>query len=175
LPGLHQWLDHRLTAGFRTHFPDYSKSQDRTAMHQRKVLQEMLQAALRAKTEYNNIKAIALEASGFSGQAFTAQVNASQAERTISRYSDDNGSNRSGRSGSTSKSPLRCYGCGRPHPWSLLENGIHVIKCPNASNPGIHKNAKKVIERIRNKQKRNSKSSRNARTLQLQTSATLMP
>ncbi len=41
-------LDHRLTAGFHTHFPDYSKSQDRAATHQRKVLQEMLQAALRA-------------------------------------------------------------------------------------------------------------------------------
>ncbi len=39
-------LDHRLSAGFRTHFPDYSKSQDRTATHQQTVLQVMLQAAL---------------------------------------------------------------------------------------------------------------------------------
>jgi hypothetical protein len=42
-------LDHRLSAGFHTHFPNYSISQDRSATHQRTVLQEMLQAALRAK------------------------------------------------------------------------------------------------------------------------------
>jgi hypothetical protein len=143
-------LDHCLKAGFRTHFPDYSKSQDCAATHQRKALQEMLQAALRAKTEYINIRAIASEASGFGGQVFTAQVNASQAEKTITRYSNDNGSIKSGRSGSTLKSPLCCYGCGGPHLWSLLKNGIHVIKCPNASNPGISENAKKVIERVQN-------------------------
>ncbi len=101
-------LDHYLKAGFRTHFPDYSKSQDCAATHQRKVFQEMLQAALRAETEYNNIRAIALEASGFGGPAFTAQVNASQAEKTITRYSNNNGSNKSGRSGSTLKGPLCC-------------------------------------------------------------------
>jgi hypothetical protein len=76
-------LDHCLTVGFCTHFPDYSKSQDCAAMHQRKVLQEMLQAALRAKMEYNNIRAVALKASGFGSQAFTAQVNASQAEKPL--------------------------------------------------------------------------------------------
>jgi hypothetical protein len=123
-------LDHRLPAGFCTHFPDYSKSQDCAAMHQRKLLQEMLQAALHAETEYNNFRAIALEASGFDGQAFTAQVNASQAEKTITRYSNNNGSNKSGRSGSTLKGPLCCFGCGGPHPWSLLENRIHVLKYP---------------------------------------------
>jgi hypothetical protein len=58
-------LNHCLTASICTHFPDYSKSQDCAAMHQRKVSQEMLQAALCAETEYNNIRAIALEASGF--------------------------------------------------------------------------------------------------------------
>jgi hypothetical protein len=109
-------LDHCLTAGFCTHFPNHSKSQDRAAMHQRKVLQEMLQAMLRTKMEYNNIRTIASEASGFGGQAFTARINASQAEMTITRYSNDNGSNKSGRSGSTLKGPLCCYGCGRPHP-----------------------------------------------------------
>jgi hypothetical protein len=85
-------------------------------MHQRKVLQEMLLTALHAKTEYNNIRAIASEASGFGGQASTAQVNASQAEKTITRYSNNNGSNKSGRSSSTLKGPLCCYGCGGPHP-----------------------------------------------------------
>jgi hypothetical protein len=147
-------LDHCLMDGFRTHFPNYSKSQDCAATHQRKVLQEMLQAALHAKREYNNIRAIASEASGFGGQAFTAQVNASQAEKTITRYSDNNGSNKSGWSGSTLKGPLHCYSCGGPHPQSLLKNGIHVIKCPNASNPGISENTKKVNERIQNKRKK---------------------
>ncbi len=109
---------------------------------------------LRAKTKYNNIRAIALEASDFGGQTFTAQVNASQADKTITCYSNDNSSNKSGRSGTTLKGPLCCYDCGRPHPWSLLENGIHVIKCPNASNPGIRENAKKVIKCMQNKHKK---------------------
>ncbi len=121
-------LDHCLMASFCTYFPDYSKSQDCAATHQREVLQEMLQAMLHAKMEYNNIKAITLEASGFDGQAFTAQVNASQAEKTITRYSNNNSSNRSGKSGSNPKDPLHCYGCGGL--WSLLENGIYVIKMP---------------------------------------------
>ncbi len=145
-------LDSRLLAGFRTHFPNYSQSQDRTATHQRKVLQDMLQAAIRAETEYTNIRTIASEALG-AGQAFSAQVNASQAEKTISNYKGgDDGSNKSG--STASRGPLRCYGCGGPHPWSSLDNGIYVIKCPNAGNPGIQENAKKTIERIRNKRKK---------------------
>ena len=111
----------------------------------------MLQATLHAKTEYNNIRAIASEASGLSGQAFSAQVNTSQAKKTISKYRDDNGSNKSG--GLSKGPPLHCYGCGGPHPWFLLEHGIHVIKCPNANNPGICKNTKKVIDCIRSKRK----------------------
>jgi hypothetical protein len=55
-------LDPCLLAGFRTHFPDYSKLQERTATHQRKVLQDMLQANIQAETEYNNIRTIANEA-----------------------------------------------------------------------------------------------------------------
>jgi hypothetical protein len=39
-------LDPRLLAGFHTHFPKYSKLQERTATHQRKILQDMLQAAI---------------------------------------------------------------------------------------------------------------------------------
>jgi hypothetical protein len=39
-------LDSRLLAGFRTHFPNYSQLQERTATHQRKILQDMLQAAI---------------------------------------------------------------------------------------------------------------------------------
>ncbi len=41
-------LDSCLLAGFRTHFPNYRKSQARTTTHQCKVLQEMLQAPIHA-------------------------------------------------------------------------------------------------------------------------------
>jgi hypothetical protein len=99
-------LDNCLMSGFCTHFPNYSNSQDCVATHQKTVLQEMLQAALRDETEYNNIKAITSEASGLGGQAFSAQVNTSQVEKTISRYSDDNGSNKSG--GSSTHKALPC-------------------------------------------------------------------
>ena len=156
-------LDSRLLAGFRTHFPNYSQSQERTATHQRKVLQDMLQAAIRAETEYTNIRTIASEALG-AGQAFSAQVNASQAEKTISNYKGgDDGSNKSG--STASRGPLRCYGCGGPHPWSSLDNGIYVIKCPNAGNPGIQENAKKTIERIRNKRKKKQQDSQKQKNL----------
>jgi hypothetical protein len=113
----------------------------------------MPQASLCAKTEYNNIRAIASKVNSVGSQAFSAKVNTSQVEKTIKCYSssDNTGSNKSTAS---SWGPLRCYGCGGPHPWSLLENGIHVIKCPNANNPGIINNAKKVIKRIRNKHKK---------------------
>jgi hypothetical protein len=43
----------------------------------------MHQATLRAESEYNNIRAIASKVNGFGGQAFSAQANASQAEKTI--------------------------------------------------------------------------------------------
>ncbi len=57
--------------------------------------------------------------------------------------------------GSTASRGILCgYGCGGPHPWLTLENGICVIRCPNAGNPGVHKNAKKTIKCIRNKQKK---------------------
>jgi hypothetical protein len=145
-------LNSCLLAGFRTHFPNYSKLQARTTTHQCKVLQEMLQAAIRAKMEYTNIRTIASEAIG-AGQAFSTQVNASQAKKTISQYKGgDEGSHRSG--STASRGILCCYGCCRPHPWSTLNNGIYVIKCPNAGNPGAHENAKKTIKCICNKWKK---------------------
>ena len=70
-------LDSHLTPGFRTHFHDYSKSQDRNTIHQRKVPEEMHQAALHAESEYNNIRAIASKVNGFGGQTFSAQANTS--------------------------------------------------------------------------------------------------
>jgi hypothetical protein len=166
-------LDDYLMPGFCTHFTNYSNSQDRAATHHRTVLQEMLQAALRANTEYNNIRAIASEASGLGGQAFSAQVNASQDKKTISKYSDNNGSNKSG---GLSRGPLHCYGCGGPHPWSLLEHGIHVIKCPNANNPGqeFKRTPRKLSIVSVPSGRGSSKTSPSERTLPPQISATLM-
>jgi hypothetical protein len=75
-------LDSLLLTGFRTYFLDYSKSQERTATHQRKVLQAMLQAALCTETELNNIRTIASEVYGGGGQVFLTQVNVSQCKKT---------------------------------------------------------------------------------------------
>jgi hypothetical protein len=148
-------LDPCLMASFHTHFPDYRKSQDCAATNQCKALQEMLQAALCPETEYNNIRVIASKVNGFGGQAFPAQAHASQAEKTITRYSHssrDDG--RSNKSFGSSQGPLRCYGCWGPHPQSLLENGIHVIKCPITGISGILENTKKVIKCICSKCKK---------------------
>jgi len=41
---------------------------------------------------------------------------------------------------------------------SSLENGIYVIKCPNAGNPGIQENAKKTIERCNERKKKQQDS-----------------
>jgi hypothetical protein len=71
---------------------------------------------------------------------------------TSDDISGDNTS--SNKSLASSWGPLCCYCCGGPHHWSLLENGIHVIKGPNANNSGILNNAKKVIKHIRNKHKK---------------------
>jgi hypothetical protein len=96
-------LDSRIINGFRTHFPDYSTSQALAATHQHNTLEEMMQAAAKAESEYNNIRAIASEAVGCApGQAFQAKVNASQAERTPTQYGtggDDRSVSTDGRRG----------------------------------------------------------------------------
>jgi hypothetical protein len=107
-----------------------------------------LQAAICAKAEYTNIRTTTSEAIGTS-EAFSAQVNASQALKTISKYKS--GDERSNKSGSTVSLGQHCrHGCGGPHPWSTQKNGIYVIWCPNAGNPGVHENAKKTIKHICN-------------------------
>ncbi len=140
-------LDSCLLAGFQTYFPDYSKSQECTATHQHKVLQAMFQATLCAETELNNIRTIASEVYGGGYQAFPIQVNASQCKKTMTCYGG--GDKRTNKSNSTSGClPLHCYGCGDTHPWSVLENGIYVIKCPQAGDARIAKNARRTIDRI---------------------------
>ncbi len=131
IDGLDSWL----IPGFCSHFPNYSILQALTATHQCKTLEAMMQAAVKAKTEYTNIRTIGSEAMGGTpGRAFQAQVCVSQAKRTLTQYgTGDEGSNPTG--GRRGQGPLRCYGCGGPHPWSVLDNGTYVIKCPNAADP----------------------------------------
>ncbi len=93
-------LDSCLLAGFQTYFLDYSKLQEPTATHQHKVLQAMLQATLRAETEFNNIRTIASEVYDGGGQAFPVQVNVSQCKKTMSPYSN-------GTKGPTSQAALQ--------------------------------------------------------------------
>ncbi len=77
----------------------------------------MMQAAVKAESEYDNIRAIASKAvGGAPGQAFQAKVNASQAKRTLTQYGtgrDDCSTSTDGRCG---RDPLRCFGCGGPQP-----------------------------------------------------------
>jgi hypothetical protein len=157
-------LDSCLIAGFRTHFLDYSKLQECTATYQHKVLHEMLQAAICAKMEYNNIKTVARKAIGSGCQAFPIQVNASHAEKTMACY--NGGDDSSNKSNSTLGSlPLCCYGCGIPYPWLLHENGIYVIKCPNVGDPRIVKNARKTIDCIRAKRKKQQQDGKKHKNL----------
>jgi hypothetical protein len=152
IDGLDSWL----IAGFYSHFPNHSVLQALTATHQRKTLEAMMQAAVKAETEYTNIRTIASKAMGRTpGQAFQAQVHVSQAERTLTQYgTGDEDSNPTG--GRRGQGPLRCYGCGGPHPWSVLDNETYVIKCPNAADPKIYEIAKATIDRIRKKHKKDN-------------------
>jgi hypothetical protein len=80
-------LDTHLIKRFCTHFPNYSTSQSLAAIHQRNTLEQMMQAAVKAESQYNSVRAIAIEAvGGAPGQAFQAKVNASQAKRTLTQY-----------------------------------------------------------------------------------------
>jgi hypothetical protein len=58
-------LNSHLIAGFFcSHFPNYGISQALTATHQCKTLEAMMQAAVKAKTDYTNIRTIASEIMG---------------------------------------------------------------------------------------------------------------
>jgi hypothetical protein len=158
--------DYCLLAGFRTYFPEDSKLQERTTTHQRKVLQAMLQASLCVEMKFNNIRTIASEVYGGGSQSFPVQVNASQCKKTMTCYGYGGGDKGSNKSSSTSgRLPLHCYGCGSPHPWSVLENGIYVIKCPQAGDALIAKNARKTIDRIQAKRKKQQQDSKKRKNL----------
>ena len=99
---------------------------------QQKILQEMLLAAQQAKDNYTNVQRTAREAVGLGGQSFfsgsdTRSVSAfpSQAETTLTRYSQSGGNQSGG--GKGEKPPISCFGCGGPHLWSEYIEGKHVV------------------------------------------------
>jgi hypothetical protein len=159
-------LDSHLIKGFRTHSPNYSTSQALAATHQHNTLEQMMQAAVKAESENDSIRATASEAvGGTPGQAFQAKVNASQAERTLTQYGTGGDNCSASTNGRHGRGPLRCFGYGRPHPWSLLEDGTYVIKCPNAADPKIWENAKATIDHIKNKRKKQANDNKKRKNL----------
>ncbi len=159
-------LDTHLIKGFCTHFPDYCTSQSLAATHQRNTLEQMMQAAVKAESQYDNVRAIAIEAVGRApGQAFQAKVNASQAKRTLTQYGTGGEEFSASTNGRRSRSPLRYFGCGRPHPWLLLVDGTYVIKCPNAADPKIWENVKATIDSIKNKRKKQANNNKKRKNL----------
>jgi len=168
-------MDPRLLPGFRRNFPNHSNVVMLRAETQRKTLQEMLQAAQRAKEDYTNVQRTAREAIGLGGQSFFsgsdtrgASAFPSQAKTTLMKYSQSGG-NRGG-NGRGERRPLTCFGCGGPHPWSELIDGKFVVKCPNKLNPGVQDNAQKNMEKYRaDRKKRRERTSkkRNLATINL--------
>jgi hypothetical protein len=166
-------LDSRLLTGFRRFFPGYSNVQSLNATHQRKVLQEMLQAAQQAEDDLASVQRVAREAVGLS-QAFVSSGSSvastafpSQAEKTLAKYSyQGSGASTDGSRASESAGSKNgkvglwpCFGCGGPHPWSKFVDGKYVIICPNKDNPGVAQNAAKGIERMRkNRKKRHAQN-----------------
>jgi hypothetical protein len=154
-------LNNRLVTGFWKNFPSHSIVQPLNATHQRKTLQEMLQAAQQAKDDLVAVQCIAREAVGLS-QAFVAggtnsgaAAFPSQAKKTLQRYSPGgnvlmDGSSMAAEGGPNGKVGLYpCFGCGGPHPWSFYCDGKHNVVCPNKDNPGVLENATKNIDRMR--------------------------
>jgi hypothetical protein len=91
-------MDPRLLPGFRRNFPKHSTFVMLRADTQRTTLQEMLQAAQRAKDDYMNVQKTAREAVGLGGQSFfsgsdTRGVSAfpSKAKTTLTKYSQSGG------------------------------------------------------------------------------------
>ena len=170
-------LDPRLLTGFRRNYPSHSVVQSLNAVHQRKVLQDMLQAAQIAEDDFLMITRVSREAVGLS-QAFHATspsgggkgtpiVGAypSQAELTMQRYApgghSTDGSASTPTGGGRSRRLFACHGCGGPHAWTEYKNGEHIVICPNRDNPGVRENAKKNIEKMKaNRQKRHRQNTK---------------
>ncbi len=148
-------LDPRLITGFHRLFPQHSTVQSLNTAHQRKTLQEMLQAAQQADDDFLTVTRIAREAVGLSqafsstatrgvGNQATAGAYPSQAETTLNRYSGGGGYSTDGSTpsgGGKGKRVYSCFGCSGPRPRSEFRDGKHVVICVNANNPGVHENA----------------------------------
>jgi hypothetical protein len=146
--------------------------QSLNAANQRRVLQEMLQAAQQAEDDFLMITWVSCEAVRLS-QAFhvtatgggspagaIAGAYPSQAKMTMKRYTQGGGHSTDG-SATTAPGGGRgkrffssCHGCGGPHPWTEFCDGQHIVVCPNQDNPGMRDNAKKNVDRMKaNRQK----------------------
>jgi hypothetical protein len=162
-------LDPCLVTGFRHFFPDHSVIQSLVSTHQRKILQQMLQAAQQAEDDYGSTQRIAREAIGLS-QAFPvgakpggpvrASAFPSQSETTLTRYAQGGGGYSTDSTRSTAGSsrgppcPWNCFGCGGPHPYSEYTDGNHVVICPNRDVPSICEHATRNIEKMRRNHKK---------------------
>jgi hypothetical protein len=154
-------MDPRLIAGFRRNFPTHHTVQALRADHQRKKLQEMLIADQRAKDDLASFQRATREALGLS-QSFVTKDEAcgasafpSQAETSLTKYSSTGGI-------CGGSLPINCFCCGRPHPWSEIIDGKHVVECPNRLNPGVADNATKALEKFHaNSKKQYIKNSKN--------------
>ena len=153
-------LDPCLLTGFRRNFQNHSVVQPLSTAHQRKVLQEMLQAAQMAEDNSLMIMRVSHEAVTVSlSQAFLSNLPSgrgssnpivgaypSQAEYTMRRYAPGSGHSTDG-SASTQNGEKR----GRHFfaPWTEFKNREHIVIFPNRDNPGVCENAKKNIDRMK--------------------------
>jgi len=120
----------------------------------------MLQAAIRAETEYTNIRTIASEALG-AGQAFSAQVNASQAEKTISQYkSGDDGSDKSG---STAAAPFVAMDVVDLTRGPLSRTAFMSSSAPTRATQGFKRMQRKRLNESATSGRRSSRTPRSAR------------
>ncbi len=152
-------IDPHLLTGFHRNFPNHSVVQPLNAVHQRKVLQEMLQAAQTAEDDFLVIRRVSHEAVGLT-QAFIATspgrggsgnpiigAYPSQAEDTMRRYAPGgghltNGSANTPGGNRPSRRPFACPGCDGLHPWTEFKNGEHIVIFSNRVNPGVRDNTK---------------------------------
>ncbi len=150
-------LDPRLITGFCCLFPQHSIVQSLNLTHQRKTLQEMLQATQKVEVNFLTITHVACEAFRLSqafsasatrvvGSQATAGAYSRQAKTTVTRYSGVRGysiDRSTPLGGGEGKRVWSCFGYGRPHVWSEYRNGKHVVICQNANKLGVHENTQK--------------------------------
>jgi hypothetical protein len=145
-------LNSRLVLIFRQNYKDYALVHDLQASFQCSKFLVILSAMQMSEDEVKSITAIAQSSVG--GQGFHANAMAfpSQAETTLTSYSQgggyksDGGSSAGGyRSDDTHASMGKadsCFGCKGPHLWMRDKK----IMCPNRDKPGVRKEADKAYK-----------------------------